>query len=97
MPHRRYTEIGNSFYVYGIKKPSTLSARSPKLTLKLSILAPLSVRSMIEDVLNGQVDMGRPVHCPLVDTFSIQLDVVSRQVSLWNGNNHMEICIAPLN
>lgn len=96
MLHSRYTEIGNSFYVYGIKDHAKLSRHSQKLSFKLSILAPLVVRTLLEDVLKGQVDIARLIHCPVIDTFSIQLDVKSRKLSLWDGRNHMEICIVPL-
>ncbi|EDW17835.2 uncharacterized protein LOC6581635 [Drosophila mojavensis] len=92
----RYTAIGNSFYIYGIKQHTRLSRQSQKLTLNLSILAPLVVRVLLENVLNGQVDIARPIHCPVVDTFSIQLDVKGRKIPMWDGSNHMEICIVPL-
>ncbi|XP_064544420.1 uncharacterized protein LOC135432623 [Drosophila montana] len=91
----RFIEIGNSVYVYGLKE-QTLSARCPKLNLKFSVLAPVALRGQLEDVINGKVDMTKAVRCPLVDTFSIQLEVKSRQVNLWGGNSRMEICIVPL-
>ncbi|TDG52992.1 hypothetical protein AWZ03_000535 [Drosophila navojoa] len=92
----RCTSIGRSMYVYGIREQFKLTTRSQILTVNLSILAPLAVRVLLENVLNGQVDITRPIHCPIVDMFSIQLHVKGRRCFIWDGAHHLDICVAAL-
>ncbi|KAH8398812.1 hypothetical protein KR222_007968 [Zaprionus bogoriensis] len=93
----RFTEIGSSFYSYGLKfQPAKRSAR---LDLKFSILAPLTLRKLLEDVLDGQWDPNVAVTFPLFDAFSIHLEVKSTCTGYRcsdGSGRQMQITILPL-
>ncbi|XP_034483597.1 uncharacterized protein LOC117788823 isoform X2 [Drosophila innubila] len=89
----RYMDIGNSTYNYGLKRRQL--GRGSRLDLKFTILAPLALRNLMEDVLAGKIDKSTAIKCPLFDSFSIQLDLKNFGVN-WINDNTWQICILPL-
>lgn len=88
-----FTEIGNSFYSYGLEFHP--SKRGVRLDLKFTILAPASVHKLLEEVIDGKLDSKTMVDFPLIDSLSIQLEVKS--VGSGNGVvGDMIISIVPL-
>lgn len=86
-------EIGTNVYNYGVRKQ--MAKRGTRLDLKFSILAPLVLRNLMEDALAGNVDQSTAVTCPLLDSFSIHLDLNNIGVNSSNKTN-WEIYILPL-
>lgn len=72
-----------------------MAKRGTRLDLKFSILAPLLLRNLMEDALAGNVDQSTAVTCPLLDSFSIHLDLNNIGVNSSNKTN-WEIYILPL-
>ncbi|XP_032593962.1 uncharacterized protein LOC6558979 isoform X2 [Drosophila grimshawi] len=94
----RYTEIGQSIYIYGRKQQQALNSRTPRINLKLSILGPSGVRGLLEDVINGKVPAASDVIYPSVDesALNIQLEVWTTSRNEIIGNNSMQICVVSL-
>ncbi|KAL7733264.1 hypothetical protein ACLKA6_004769 [Drosophila palustris] len=89
----RFVDIGDSVYNYGLR--SQKSGRGSRLDLKFTILAPLELRNLMEDALAGKVDKSTAVKCPLLDSFSIHLDLRNYGANCIS-NKRWQICILPL-
>lgn len=86
------TEIGSSFYSYGLEFQPTTRVR---LDLKFTILAPESLHKLLEEVIDGKLDSKTIVDFPLIDSLSIQLKVKSVGAANGGGGDMM-MSIIPL-
>lgn len=93
-PPSRFTEIGSSFYSYGLKFQPT--KRGVRMDLKFAILAPPPLRKLFEEVIEGQLDPRTVVNFPLLDALSIELEVKSVRAGYRGGGGGMLISIVPL-
>ncbi|KAH8366104.1 hypothetical protein KR093_009027, partial [Drosophila rubida] len=85
--------IGDMAYNLGItRRPLT---RRTRLELKFVILAPVTVRNLLEDVMAGIVPTSKALNCAPFDAFSIQLDLKSYS-SQHTAGKLWQICMLSL-